>query len=72
MVPDDERRFIALNDAAIEILGMDRTHGLGRRINEFFSSAAGENIPTAWRTFIAEGMQIGICELSTPGPPTQI
>ena len=68
VVADDERRFIALNDAAVEILGMERIDLLGRRIDEFFSSAAGEDIPAAWRSFIAEGMQIGICELSTPGP----
>jgi PAS domain-containing protein len=68
VVADDQRRFIALNDAAVEILGMARTDVLGRCIDEFFSSAAGEDIPTAWRKFIAEGMQIGICELSTPGP----
>jgi PAS domain-containing protein len=68
VVADDERRFIALNDAAVEILKMDRTDLLGRRIDEFFSSAAGEDIRTAWNAFISDGTQAGVCELSIPGP----
>ncbi len=68
VVADGERRFMAVNDAAVEILGTDRSKILGRRIEEFFSSARGETIPAAWRSFIADGVQAGICELSGPEP----
>lgn len=67
LVADDERRYIALNQAAVDMLGMDRGRILGRRVEEFFSSARGETIPAAWEAFTSEGVQVGICELSAPG-----
>lgn len=68
LVADDERRFVEVNEAAARILGLPRHEILGRRIEEFFSEAAGADIPAAWASFVGEGVQWGICELKTRGP----
>jgi integrase/recombinase XerD len=64
MVADNERRFVSMNRAAAEALGLPREQALGRRIDEFFSEARGETVPAAWNGFIADGEQSGVCELT--------
>jgi len=68
LVVDNERRFVDVNEAAAGILGLPRSEVLGRRVDDFFSEARGEGIPTAWERFVSEGVQFGICELKAPGP----
>jgi PAS domain-containing protein len=67
LVVDDERRFVAVNDSAAGALGLPRRDIVGRRLEEFFSQARGETIAQAWDSFVLEGVQSGICELSGPG-----
>ena len=67
LVADDDRCFVDVNEAAADILGLPRSEIVGRRIDEFFSQARGEAIPVAWKSFVAEGVQCGICELKAPG-----
>jgi PAS domain-containing protein len=67
LVADDDRRFVAVNEAAADLLGLPRSKIVGRRIEEFFSEARGEAIPAAWDSFLSEGLQCGICELKGPG-----
>jgi PAS domain-containing protein len=69
LVVDDNRRFVDMNEAAADILGLPRNELVGRRIDDFFSEALGEPIPAAWNSFISEGVQCGICELKAVGRP---
>ena len=70
LVADDERRFVDLNQAAAEVLGLRRDEVLGRRIDEFFSEAQVKPVPTAWSIFVVEGEQRGLCELRSGTPRT--
>ena len=67
LVADDERRFVDVNEAAAEMLGLPRSELVGRRSEEFFSEARGQKIHSAWDDFVAEGVQSGICELRCNG-----
>jgi PAS domain-containing protein len=69
LVADDDRCFVDVNEAAADILGLPRNLIIGRRIDDFFSEALGEPIPAAWKLFVSEGMQCGICELKAPRWP---
>jgi PAS domain-containing protein len=69
LVADDDRCFVDVNEAAAEILGLPRNEIAGRRIDDFFSEARGEPIPSSWKSFLSEGVQSGICELKAPGGP---
>ena len=63
LIADDERRVVELNRAAAKAINLPRSAILGRRIDEFFSEASGQPIPSAWNEFISEGVQCGFCEL---------
>ncbi len=69
LVADDDRRFVSVNRAAVEVIGLPREQILGRRIEEFFSEARGEAVPAAWSGFIADGEQSGVCVLNATSPP---
>lgn len=65
VIVDDERRFVDLNRAAADVLGLRREEIIGRPIEEFFSEAQGEAVPAAWSTIVVEGEQRGVCELKS-------
>lgn len=67
LVADDNRRFVDLNHAAAEAIGLPRDQVVGRRIDDFFSEIQGESVPDAWERFVADGVQCGICELIADG-----
>jgi PAS domain-containing protein len=67
LVADDERRYVEVNEAAAEALGLPRREIVGRRVEEFFSGPQGQTIPAAWDRFVAEGIKRGICETAAPG-----
>jgi len=67
LVADDDRRFVDVNDAAADALGLRRSEVVGRRIDEFFATADGGTIPEAWNDFVAEGVKRGICEMNAAG-----
>jgi PAS domain-containing protein len=69
LVADDERRFVELNQAGVDLFGVPRNEIVGRRIGDFFSEAGGRTVPEARASFISEGVQRGICELRAGGPP---
>ena len=70
LIADDERKFVDLNQAAAELLGLRRDQVIGRRIDDFFTEAQGKTVPTAWSLFVAEGEQRGLCELKAATPRT--
>jgi|SRR5271165_4294424 len=63
LIANNDRRYVDVNDAAAELLGLPRDQIVGRQIDEFFSEARGEPIPAAWENFVSDGVQAGICEL---------
>jgi PAS domain-containing protein len=67
MVANDDQRFVDVNEATADALGLPRHDIIGRRIDEFFIEVRGEPFPAAWNAFIEEGIQSGICELTTNG-----
>ena len=70
LIADDERRFVDLNQAAVEALGLRRDEIIGRPIEDFFSEAQGQAVPDAWSSFAVEGEQRGICELKSGSQKT--
>jgi PAS domain-containing protein len=66
MVADDQRRFVDVNEAAAEALGLPRDEIIGRSVDDFFLYIQGESVPEAWAAFIADGVQAGVCELISP------
>jgi PAS domain-containing protein len=69
LISDDDRQFVEVNEAAVTTFGLPRSEIVGRRIDEFFTSAAGEAIAVAWNDFVAKGVKSGICETGAPGRP---
>jgi PAS domain S-box-containing protein len=67
LVANDDRRYISVNQAAAELLGLPQSEILGRRIEEFFSVPGVERVKEAWEEFIADGIQRGLCELKGMG-----
>lgn len=65
LVADDDRRFVDLNRAAADALGLPRERLIGRRVEDFFSEAQGKAIPSAWDSFVADGEQSGVCQLKS-------
>jgi PAS domain-containing protein len=69
VVADDDRQFVAVNEAAADAFGMPRGEMVGRRIEEFFTQPDGTPISAAWADFVERGVNSGICETKFPGPP---
>lgn len=67
LIADDQRRFVDLNRAAADVLGLPREKIIGRRIEDFLSEAQGKAVPAAWSAFMVEGEQAGFCELRSAG-----
>ena len=67
VVADDDRRYVEVNEAAAEAMGLPRQEIVGRRVDEFFSGPRGQTIPIAWKGFVAKGTQRGVCETVAPG-----
>ena len=62
LVADDHRRFVCVNDMATCVLGLDEDELLGKRVDDFFTNVDGMAVPQAWTDFIADGLQVDICE----------
>lgn len=67
MVANDDQRYVDVNEAAAEALGLPRGEIIGRRVDEFFTEVRGDPFPIAWDAFVSEGVQCGMCELSRNG-----
>jgi PAS domain S-box-containing protein len=63
LVADDERRYVDLNQAAVDALGLPREAISGRPIDDFFVEAKNQPIPLAWQQFIAHAEQYGVYKL---------
>lgn len=63
LVADDERRYVDLNRAASQALGLPREAIIGRRVEEFFLEPDREPIDVAWLRFLSDGEQFGVVQL---------
>jgi PAS domain-containing protein len=62
-VADDERRYVDMNQAAADALGLPREAVIGRSIDDFFSEARAQPVPLASERFLSDSEQHGICKL---------
>jgi PAS domain-containing protein len=67
LIADDDRRYVDVNRAATEALGVEREGIIGQRIDEFFAIAPDLLVPTAWDDFVSSKDQFGVCELLSTG-----
>jgi PAS domain-containing protein len=67
MVADDEQRFVDVNEAAAEAVGLPRSQIIGRRVDEFIKEVRGGPFPVAWAAFVADGVQAGTCVIMAAG-----
>jgi PAS domain S-box-containing protein len=67
LVVNVDRQFVEVNDAAADAFGLSRSEIVGRRIDEFFTTAGRQEIPGTSDDFVAEGAQNGICEINARG-----
>jgi PAS domain-containing protein len=51
-VADIHRRYVDVNRAATEALGVEREAIIGQRIDDFFAIAPDIAVPTAWGAFV--------------------
>ncbi len=65
LVADDDRRYTYVNENGSRALGVSAQDILGWRIEEFFSAAQEDDVPSSWSEFVDYGLQIGICR-TTP------
>ena len=63
LVANDERKYVDVSQAATKALGLPRREIIGHSIDDFFSEAKHQPVPSAWRAFVHEGEQAGLCRL---------
>jgi PAS domain S-box-containing protein len=66
LIADDERRYIAANQPAADLLGLPLDELLGRRVEEFAEQQHRDAVVEQWRNFISEGSQRGEFLLRRP------
>ncbi|MEI6446247.1 MAG: LuxR C-terminal-related transcriptional regulator [Actinomycetes bacterium] len=66
LLADDERRYVAANDAACDALGIERDRLLEMRIEELATPEVRELVASQWTEFLKAGSQSGPYTLQTP------
>ena len=66
LVADDDRRYVAANDAACALLGLEREGIVGRRIDDLTPPAARADVPALWHRFLRDGSQTAEYRLVRP------
>ena len=66
MVTDDDRRYVDVNPAACELLGMGRAEILARRIDDFATPERRKALPAAWRELLRAGENAGVFDFLLP------
>src|SRR4051812_31890542 len=56
---DQDRRFVAMNDAGLAALGRDRDQVVGRQIDEVVDATDRDAVSRAWRQLAAQGRWTG-------------
>ena len=59
MVADDDGRYVDVNRAAEELLGLKREELLGKRISDFVAPIREPSTDRMWKDFKQEGVQEG-------------
>jgi PAS domain S-box-containing protein len=66
VIADDERRYVAANQAACLLLRLPEEEVLGRTIDDFSPPEARVHVDALWDAFIRDGTQEGTFELLMP------
>lgn len=66
LIADDSRRYVDVNPAAGELIGVGREQIIGHSIEEFFELESETVIPEAWTRFQQAGTQMGVCRVHRP------
>ncbi|HEY3021699.1 MAG TPA: LuxR C-terminal-related transcriptional regulator [Solirubrobacteraceae bacterium] len=66
LLADDDRRYIDVNDAAVELLGMPREQLCALRIDDIVADELREGLEAQWATFLERGNMTGRFRLSLP------
>jgi PAS domain S-box-containing protein len=59
LLADDDRRYIDVNDAAVELLGMPREQLCALRIDDIVADELREGLEAQWATFLERGNMTG-------------
>ena len=71
VVAGDDRRYVAANAAACELLGVPRSKIVGMRVEDVTGTAP-ERADDAWRRFRAAGVMVGTFALPSPVGPRNV
>ncbi|MEJ7785600.1 MAG: LuxR C-terminal-related transcriptional regulator [Solirubrobacteraceae bacterium] len=66
LLVDDERRYVAINEAACRLLGVEAADLIGMTIDDLTPPEDRAQIPGLWRAFLSEGVLEGPYELVLP------
>jgi PAS domain S-box-containing protein len=64
LLADDARRYVDVNDAACELLGLDRATLLEAGVDGLTPPALRGRVPALWERFLAQGSMQGVYELT--------
>ena len=63
LIADDDRRYVEVNPAAGQLLGLPPAELVGRRVEEFVLDVHGGDVDSSWQQFRTTGVQTGECRL---------
>src|SRR5947209_20447689 len=66
VVADDDRRYVAVNQAACLLLRLPEERILGMRIDDLTAAENREHVEALWDGFVRDGVQEGTFELLMP------
>jgi PAS domain S-box-containing protein len=66
LLADDDRRYVDVNEAGLELLGVSRERLRGMRIDDLAAPALRDSVETIWREFMERGNQTGEFALTLP------
>src|SRR5215218_446782 len=64
LLADDARHYVDVNDAACELLGLDRATLLNAGVDGLTPPALRGRVPAMWERFLAQGSMQGVYELT--------
>ena len=71
VVAGDDRRYVAANAAACELLGVPPDKIVGMRVEDV-TGTSGSHADDAWREFRAAGVMVGTTEIRSPVGPRNV
>ena len=70
VLADDERRYVAFNDAALKLLGIRAEQAEGLRVDDLTAAELRDRVPAMWESFLERGSLHGHHRLAVPSGRT--